>query len=246
MDKMLYLSMTGAAQSMAAQNIHANNLANVDTVGFKADYAQAISFPVHGDTFPSRVYALSESAGVDYEQGSLISTGRDLDIAIEGEGWLAVTDAQGNEAFTRSGELFVEASGFVKTRTGLNVMGNAGPLILPEFEKIEIGADGTVSVRALGQGPEGLAAVDRIKLVNPDLSDLQKGADGLFRRKDGLVEPPEASVRVVTGALEGSNVNAVESMLAVLSAARSFEMQVKMMNKAEEMDQASARLLHLG
>ncbi len=243
MDKLLYVAMSGAMQSMQSQNIHSHNLANVDTVGFKADFAQARSMPVFGEHYPSRVYAMTENPGVNYDSGPLMITGKDLDIAVDGEGWIAVVDAEGNEALTRSGELFIDHLGFVTTREGHTVMGNAGPLVVPPFEKLEIGVDGTVSIRALGQGPEALTELDRIKLVKPPLEELEKGLDGLFRRKDGLIEDPDFTVRLVKGALERSNVNAVESLLSILSAARQFELQVKMMEKSEEMDASAARVM---
>ncbi|MBL4865100.1 MAG: flagellar basal body rod protein FlgF [Pseudomonadales bacterium] len=243
MDKMLYVAMSGAKQTMLAQNIHSHNLANVATTGFKADLAQARSMQVFGGHFPSRVYAMTESPGVDFRPGSMITTNRDLDISVQGEGWLAVLDREGNEAFTRSGELMVDSNGLIKTQNDLIVMGNAGPLTLPPFEKIEIGVDGTVTIQALGQGPETLTEVDRIKLVNPELAQLTKGSDGLFRRKDGNIEPPDSVVRIQKGVLEGSNVNPVEALMEIMSLSRQFELQMKMMSKAEELDENSARLL---
>lgn len=245
MDKLLYTSMTGASQAMRSQTLDANNLANVNTVGFKGDLQRAVSFAVRGDVFPSRVMTQSQGIGSDFSKGSLMTTDRDLDVAIQGDGWLVVQDANGQEAFTRAGELLVDANGLMRTRDNLPVMGNAGPVSLPPYEQLEIGIDGVISVRALGQGPESLSEVNRLKLVNPDAKDLEKGADGLFRRKDGLVEAADASVKVIKGALENSNVNAVASMMQVLSSARQFELNVQMMSKAEEMDQASAQLLQI-
>lgn len=243
MDKLLYVSMSGASQNMAQQNIQANNLANVDTDAFKADFAQARSMPVFADHFPTRVYAMTENPGVDYSEGRQIQTGRELDIAIQGEGWLTVLDENGEEAFTRSGNLTVEEDGTVRTQRGHTIVGTGGLLILPEFEKIEIATDGVISIRALGQGPEGLAEVAQFKLVNPNTDELQKGKDGLFRRKDGEFEPPDINVTVQNGMLEGSNVNAVDALMQIISLQKQFEMQVKMMGKAEAMDESSARLL---
>ncbi|MBV1883738.1 MAG: flagellar basal body rod protein FlgF [Pseudomonadales bacterium] len=243
MDKMLYVAMSGAKQTMLAQNVHSHNLANVATTGFKADYAQARSMPVFGGDFPTRVYSMTENPGVNFEPGNMIATNRDLDISVQGEGWLTVLDSEGNEAFTRSGELVVDANGLVKTRDNLILMGNAGPLVLPPYEKLEIGGDGTITVQSLGQGPETLTEVDRMKLVNPEVRELTKGADGMFRRKDGNIEPPDSVVRVQSGVLEGSNVNPVEALMEIMSLSRQFELQMKMMTKAEELDENSARLL---
>jgi flagellar basal-body rod protein FlgF len=244
-DKLLFTSMTGATRAMQSQAIDANNLANIDTIGFKGDLQRATAFAVQGDVFPSRVMTQIEPVGSDFSKGSLMTTDRDLDVAIQGEGWFVVMDAEGKEAFTRSGELLIDANGMMLTRDNFPVIGNAGPVSLPPYEQLEIGIDGVVSVRALGQGPESLSEVNRLKLVNPDIKQLVKGSDGLFRRRDGLVEPADASVHVIKGALENSNVNAVASMMQILSSARQFELNVQLMSKAEEMDRASAQLLQL-
>jgi len=245
MDRFLYVAMSGAKQSMLAQNVHAHNLANVSTTGFKADLAQARSMPVFGGQFPTRVYSMTESPGVNLSNGPMIPTNRDLDLAVQGDGWITVLDSEGNEAFTRAGEMIVDPNGVVKTRNGRTVMGNAGPLTLPPYEKLSVGVDGTVTVQSLGQGPETLTEVDRIKLVNPDYRDLTKGVDGLFRRKDGLVEPADGLVRIQKGVLEGSNTNPVESMMEIMTLSRHFELQMKLITKAEELDENSARLLQV-
>ncbi|MES2664437.1 MAG: flagellar basal body rod protein FlgF [Pseudomonadota bacterium] len=243
MDRFLYLAMTGAQHNMRAQDIHTNNLANVTTDGFRAEFAQARSMPVQGDGYPSRVYALTEKPGVDFSAGSRDFTDNELDLAIRQEGWFTVLDEQGEEAFTRAGSFFVDVNGFMRTQSGQILMGNAGPMVVPPYEKIEVGVDGTVSIRALGQGPETLVEVDRMKLVNPLNEDLEKGGDGLFRRIDGEFEPPSAKVLLDNGVVEKSNVNPVTSLIEFMTLSRQFELQVKMMNKAEELDQSSAQLL---
>lgn len=245
MDKLIFTSMSGAKQNFMNQSIHAHNLANIDTIGFKADLQRYKSIEVEGAGFEVRTYALDESVGSDFQPGPMMTTGRDLDIAIQGEGWLVVQDPSGKEAFTRAGELFVDTLGFVKTKSGLTLMGNAGPVILPPYESLVIGSDGVISVRGLGQTPQTLTQVDRLKLVNPPLESLIKRSDGLFERMDGQYEPPAFAIRVSTGVLEGANVNAVGEMLGVLEASRHFELQVKMMKKAEELDQSSSQLLRL-
>lgn len=245
MDRMLYVAMSGAKQSMLAQDIHANNLANADTNGFKADLAQARSMPVFGEHHPSRVFAMTERPGVDFSPGPLITTGRELDVNIEGEGWFTVLDEQGEEAFTRVGNFMVDEFGMVKTQSGYSLVGAGGPVILPEFEKLEIGVNGVISVRALGQGPEALTEIDRLKLVKPNIQDLEKGQDGLFRRRDGDAEAPNIDVRVKTGFLEGSNVNAIHSLMEIVSLQKQFELQIKLMDKADTLDQATARILNI-
>lgn len=245
MDKSLYISMTGASQNMKAQSAHANNLANVSTPGFRRDFEQARSMPVFGETFPTRVYAMTERPGSDFSQGALIETGRDLDIAVQGDGWIAVQAPDGSEAYTRAGSLSVDAFGMLRTSSGLPVLGNGGPIAIPPAEKIEIGSDGTISIRALGEAPSVMAEVDRIKLVRPDKALVEKGEDGLMRVRDQLEQPADGAVSVTTGFLEGSNVNAVSEMTSMLTLARQFELHVKMMRTAEENAQSTNRILQI-
>ena len=244
MDKSLFISMSGASQNMLAQRAHANNLANVTTTGFRRDFEQARSMPVFGDSFPTRVYAMTERPGTDLSSGSLLETGRDLDVAINGEGWIAVQAPDCTEAYTRAGSLQIDVFGILRTSSGLPVLGNAGPIALPPADKVEIGTDGTISFRAQGEAPAVLAEVDRIKLVRPEQTML-KGTDGLMRTQDGLEQPADGAVTLVTGFLEGSNVNAVEEMTAMLSLARQFELHVKMMRTAEENAQTTNKLLQI-
>lgn len=245
MDKSLYISMTGASQNAMAQRAHANNLANLTTTGFRRDFEQARSMPVFGDGYATRAYAMTERPGTDMSAGVTQETGRELDVAVQGEGWIAVQAADGTEAYTRAGSLNIDAFGVLRTSSGLPVLGNGGPIAIPPAQKVEIGSDGTISIRALGEGPAVMAEVDRLKLVNPDPTTLEKGADGLMRTKDGQPQVADGVVQVATGFLEGSNVNAVEEMTAMLSLARQFELHIKMMRTAEENAQATDRILQM-
>jgi flagellar basal-body rod protein FlgF len=246
MDKALYTSMTGAKHNTIAQTVHANNLANASTDGFRRDYVAARSMGIYyGDGFPTRAHALAERPATDFEVGTLRETGRDLDIAVSGEGWIAVQAPDGKEAYTRAGNLQITPLGQLLTGNGLPVRGNGGPIAIPDSSKIEIGADGTITIRALGQGAEALAQVDRIRLVNPPEGDLVKREDGLVYYRDGERAPVDARVSVVSGFLEGSNVNAVEALTEMLSLARQYEMQVKLMKTVDEDSAAAARLLQI-
>ena len=245
MDKLLYVAMTGASQNARAQQAHANNLANISTTGFRRDFEQARSMQVFGDSFPARVYAMTERPGTDFTSATLQETGRDLDVAVDGDGWVAVQAPDGSEAYVRTGSLNIDTFGLLRTSDGLPVMGNAGPIAIPPQEKIEIGQDGSISIRALGEDPNVVVNVDRLKLVNPDPRQLEKGTDGLIRMKDGQPLEPDANVRVTSGFLEASNVNAVAEMTSVLALARQFELHVKMMRTAEEDAAAMARVLQL-
>ncbi|MCY1424128.1 Flagellar basal-body rod protein FlgF [compost metagenome] len=243
MDKMLYVAMTGASQNALAQKAHANNLANISTSGFQRDLEQARSMPVFGDSFPARAYALSERPATDFTPGALQETGRDLDVAVGGQGWIAVQAPDGSEAYVRTASMNVDALGVLRAGNGMPVMGNGGPIAVPPEQKIEIGQDGTISIRAMGEGPRVMAEVDRIKLVNPDLKNMTKGLDGMIHTKDGKPADADANVQVVSGFIEASNVNAVEEMTSVLALARQFELHIKMMTTAKEGDEAMARVL---
>jgi flagellar basal-body rod protein FlgF len=247
MDKALYIGMSGAKQNMLAQRAHANNLANVTTTGFKKDFAQARSMPVFGEHHPTRAYAMTERPGTDLSSGALMETGRKLDVAMEGDSWLAVQNNLGEEVFTRSGSLQIDVNGLLRLANGEMVLGNGGPVALPPFDNVEIGADGTVSIVPVGGPPDQLVEVDRLKLVTPPAQALEKGPDGFIRRKPdqalGGNEPADANARVSSGFLESSNVNAVAEMISNLQLSRQYEMQVKVMSTAKENSEAAARLL---
>lgn len=245
MDEALYVGMNAASQNMLAQTVNANNLANASTTGFRSDFAQAIALQVEGDGYHSRAYSQTVSPTSDFAQGPLRQTGSDMDVAIEGDGWIAVLTADGSEAFTRAGELSLTPFGELTAANGLPVLGNAGPIALPPFEKMEIGGDGTISIRELGQGPQVMSVLDRVKLVNPDVQDLVKGEDGLFRRRDGADEIADGNVRVVSGYLEGSNVNVVDAMVEMISLTRNYELNIKLMQTAQRNSEVSSQLLQI-
>ena len=245
MDRMLYIAMSGAKQTMLAQSANSNNMANANTTGFRADLAAFRSMPVYGAGEPTRVYAMAERAGVDSSSGAIIPTGRELDVAIKDDGWIAVQTSDGSEAYTRAGNFKIDAGGVITTRNGLPILGNGGPIALPPAEKVEIGTDGTISIRGIGQSASTLTVIDRIKLVKINGNDLIKGTDGLIRKIDGNVATVDASVNLIAGALESSNVSAVESMVSMITLARQYEAQIKMMKAAEDMDSASSELLSI-
>lgn len=246
MDRLLYIAMSGAKENMNGISLRANNLANTGTVGFKADFEQARSMQAFGAGLPTRVFSMTESPGQNFDSGAMIITERELDIAIQGDGWFAVQDKEGNEAYTRAGNLQLTPAGMLVTAGGLPVMGDDGPIQLPvPLAKMEIGIDGTVSARAQGAPADVLVQVGRIKLVKPELVDVVKGNDGLFRRKDGEVAEASADVALLHGAYEGSNVNAIGEMTSMISLQRQFELQVKMMKQAEKMDQQQNQLLRI-
>ena len=246
MDRMLYIAMGGAKETMLAQQVNTHNLANVNTSGFRADIEAMQQKQVFGPGHADRVYALSQDLKtMDFSKGALESTGRELDIAVRGEGWIAIQAPDGNEALTRRGDLKVTAAGLLMTSNDMPVMGNSGPISLPPYEKLEIGQDGTISVRGIGQPANALAVIDRIKLVIPDNKTLEKDESGVVRIRNGDVAVADASVQIVSGSLEKSNVNSVQSMVRMMELQRHYELQVKMMDTARTNSQATQELMRM-
>ena len=246
MDRSLFVAMSGAKQILQAQAANSNNLANLGTTGFRGDLEQFRSQPVFGPGYPSRVYAMVERPGVDFTAGGIETTGRNLDIMVNGEGWIAVRAKDGKEAYTRAGDLHITEQGQLLTGSGLPVIGNDGPISVPPAQQVEIGSDGTLSIIPLGGTPNTVVTVDRIKLVKPELAQLEKGTDGMMRLKGGTPATADAEVKVASGALEGSNVSAVEEMVQMIQLQRQYEMQLKLMKTVEDDGAASAQLMRMG
>ena len=247
MDKALYIAMSGGKQIERAQAVHANNLANASTTGFHADFEQARAVGVYyGDGLPTRSYALTENPGTDFSYGSQQETGRDLDVSIDGPGWIAVQGSDGKEAYTRAGSLQITALGQLQTADGRAVLGETGPLTIPPQQNIQIGQDGTITVRELGQAPSALGQLGRLKLVNLNNAQLQKGEDGLMYLRAGQPAPKiDDSVRVKSGFLEGSNVNVVDEFTNVIALSRQFDMNLKLMHTTEDDNAAATKLLQV-
>jgi flagellar basal-body rod protein FlgF len=245
MDRMLYVAMTGARQTMQSQAMTANNLANISTRGFRADLAAMRSMPLFGDGLPSRVFSMTERAGIDFNHGTIDTTDRQLDVALQGDGFFVVQSRDGSEAYTRAGDFNVSSAGILQTSNGLPVMGENGPISIPESKNILFGTDGTISIRPNDANANEITQIDRLKLVKPPLNNLQKGADGLFRLQDGRNAIEDPNIKVVSGALETSNVNAATELVNMIEHARQFEMQTKMMKIADENEQRTAQIMQL-
>ncbi|MFI3120625.1 MAG: flagellar basal-body rod protein FlgF [Methylococcaceae bacterium] len=249
MDRSLYIAMSGAKQTLQAQNSNANNLANMQTTGFKSDLDWFRSRPVTGAGYPTRVYAMNEKAGTDFSSGAMQTTGRDLDVAINGEGWIAVQggDYDSKEAYTRAGDLRITPEGLLKTGSGLQVVGQSGPITIPPAEKVTIGTDGTISIIPMGSGNATTSVqIDRIKLVKPTMDDMEKQGDGLLHAKNGQPVEVSADVSLSSGVLEGSNVSALGAMVNMIELARNFELQAKVMKSVDENSAASGKLMQMG
>lgn len=242
MDRLLYVAMTGAKQLMQAQSLVSHNLANVSTTGFRADLARFAAQPIEGPGYASRVNTVATGLGFDRSQGALVETGAVLDVAIDGEGWLAVQARDGSEAYVRSASLKVNSVGLLETERGEFVLGDNGPLAVPPHTQISMAADGTISVVPQGQGPETLAQIARLKLVNPEADRLGKRVDGLVEVTDDAEVESDANVKVASGFIETSNVNIAATLVDMIEFQRQYEVAVRMMQTADQNAQRAASL----
>jgi flagellar basal-body rod protein FlgF len=245
MDRMIYTAMTGAKHILEQQATNSHNLANATSTGFKAQVDSFRAVPVISSGLPTRAFVVDATVGADFKPGPIQSTGRDLDVAVQGQGWFVVQRENGSEGLTRNGSFKISENGVLQTETGLNVMGDGGPISIPPDVKITIAKDGTVSTVSSGATPGVSNVLGRLKLVNPDENNLVRNEDGLFGNKDGSQPEADATVNVVSGALESSNVNVVEAMVTMISLARQFETQMKLVTTAENNANKASQLFNL-
>jgi len=242
MDRLIYTAMTGAKYLLERQATLAHNLANASTTGYRADTVALRAVPVNGAQQGTRVFTVETTTGSDLSQGPMMSTGRNLDVAVQGPGWIAVQGADGNEAYTRNGSLQIGPDGVLQLPGGQQVVGTGGPITMPsDAQSVFIAPDGTVSVKTASSKTP--STVGQLKLVNPDPAALVKGTDGLFRQRGGDPADADPAARVTSGTLEGSNVNVVEAMVGMIGAARQFELQMKMLGTAEQDEQKAGSLI---
>lgn len=245
MDRLIYTAMTGASHVLQQQATVSQNLANTNTPGFRAAIDTFRAVPVVGQGLPTRTFVVDATAGSDFSQGVLQQTGRKLDVAVQGSGWIAVQTADGSEAYTRNGSFQITPEGVLQTRSGLNVMGDGGPITIPPNTDVTIGTDGTISTVPTGAVPTPVVPVDRIRLVNPPDAQMVRGSDGLFRTSDGSTATADANVMVVAGNLESSNVNTVEAMVDMISLARMYDMQMKVLQSADNNAKQAGTILNM-
>lgn len=245
MDRLIYTAATGASHILHQQATVSNNLANVNTPGFRASIDAFRSVPLQGEGLPTRTFVVNSTAGADFTPGVMQQTGRALDVALDGKGWIAVQDANGNEAYTRNGSLQMSPNGVLQTRSGLTVLGDAGPLSIPPDTSVTIAKDGTISTVPTTNQKNGVITVGRLKLTNPPEEQMVRGEDGLFRTRDGNPAEADARVTVVAGSLEGSNVNTVEAMVNMITLARQFDTHMKLLQSADDNAKKSSTILNI-
>lgn len=243
MDRVIYIAMTGAREITRQQAAVSHNLANVSTHGFRQELSVFRALPVVGEGARTRAFVAETTPRTDFTPGTVQLTGRPLDVALRGAGWIAVQGADGQEAYTRTGTLQISQNGILQTANGLNLLGDAGPLAVPPEQDILIAKDGTVSTVPVGQNLNAVTIAGRIKLVNPPEADLARGEDGLFRLKTGQPAAADADVQLISGALETSNVNPAEALVNMVSLSRQFEMQMRVLRAAEENHRSADKVL---
>jgi len=245
MDRLIYSSLAAMRGAMSRQATIGNNLANINTTGFRGEMTHAQSMWLAGKGLDTRATVSGEVSGADMSAGAISATGRNLDIAVDGDAMLSVQAADGSEAYTRRGDLMMNDSGLLTTGDGKPVLGEGGPITLPPYDSLTIGKDGTISIVPVGGKAQDVQIVDRLKLVSPKGSQIAKGLDGLFRETSNGTLPADPDASLTAGSLEGSNVNASSSLIDMIDASRSWETQVKMLTTAQHLDKASADLMRL-
>lgn len=245
MDRLIYTAMTGAKHALERQATASQNLANASTTGFRAQIDSFRAVPIVGDGLPTRSFVVDATVGSDFSPGPIQQTGRELDVAVQGSGWLALQADDGSEAYTRNGALKVSENGVLQTQNGVAVAGEGGPISVPPNVAVTIGADGTVSTTDHSTSPGQLSTVGKLKLVNPPTQNLVRGDDGLFRTKNGAPVDADPNVAVAGGALEGSNVNLVDAMVSMISLSRQFDLHMTMLKTAETDESNAAQILSL-
>jgi len=245
MDRLIYTAMTGALHTLTQQATVSHNLANASTTGYRAQSDAFRAVPVYGESLPTRAFVLDSTTGADFTPGAIQQTNRPLDVAVQGPGWIAVQLENGEEAYTRHGNLHIDANGILQTQQGFNVKGESGPIAIPPDSRIAISKDGSISVLPSDSRMTAVSIVGRIKLVNPPAEQLVRGEDGLFRLKEGGQAPVSGKVALIDGALESSNVNVVGEMVKMITLARQFDMQMKMLENAQQNAQQASEIMTL-
>lgn len=245
MDRMIYTAMSGAKHILEQQTTTAHNLANATSTGFRAQLDSFRAIPVESEGLPTRTFVVDSTVGADFTPGPIQQTGRELDVAIQGPGWLSVNREDGSEGYTRNGSLKISENGVLQTANGMSVLGDGGPISIPPDVAVSIAKDGTVSAVFNGTLPGAVNVLGRLKLVNPPEESLVRAKDGLFETQDGNPADVDTEVNLISGALEGSNVNVVDALVNMISLARQFEMQMKLLQSAENNANKASQLLSL-
>ena len=244
MDRLIYVAMTGARHALEAQATVAHNLANVNASGFRAQMNALRAVHLFGEGMPTRSYVVDSTVGTDFRPGTIQQTGRALDVAVIGKGFFAVQLPGGGEGYTRAGALRIGEGGILENPQGYPVLGDGGPITVPPDVDLSIAKDGTISATPTS-GRHTVNVIGRLKLVSPSEQELVRGEEGLFRLRAGGDAPADVNVVVAPGAIEGSNVNAVEHLINMISHQRVFDTHMKLLQSAEANDRQANQLLSI-
>lgn len=245
MDRLVYTALSGLRSQMAAQAGIANNIANASTIGYRADRVTFDRMVLEGSPLDTRTMAAEEITDADRRAGTMIQTGRPLDVAVTNDSWIAVQATDGTEAYTRRGDLQVSPSGVLETGDGFPVMGSGGPITVPPAQSLSIASDGSISFVPVGGDPNQPQQLDQIKLVSTQGSNTVKGLDNLLHVKGGGVLPADLDAKVQSGALEQSNVNLTQALVDMIENQRSYEVQANLLKEAKNMDESAASLMRM-
>lgn len=245
MDKLIYTAASGLKSHMAAQAAIANNMANASTIGFRAEKVNFNSLLLKGPGFDSRQPASENVTDFDRSAGAVTTTGRNLDVAIPGDQWMAVQANDGTEGYTRRGDLNISATGVLETGDGFPVMGSGGPITVPPATSVSIAQDGTISIIPVGGDAKNPQVIDRIKFASAQGSQTIKGLDNLIHVQGGGILPTDENAKCISGALEQSNVNMTQSLVDMIENQRSYEVQANLMKSAKDMDESAASVMRM-
>jgi flagellar basal-body rod protein FlgF len=247
MDRLIYTALSDMGARARAQAVTANNLANIETIGFRRELIAAEGRYLgpgqgFGPAAIARAQSGAPSISTPMAHGRLVSTGRPLDVALAGEAWLAVRAADGTEAYTRRGDLALDAAGRLTTGDGRPLLDPEGrDIILPPGVQPSLAPDGTLSAQIPGDAEPQI--LGRLKLVEggPRETGFDKRPDGLFASATPLA--PSPSARLVSGTLETANLEATQAMVELVEQVRAFEASSRLLRTARELDEAGARLI---
>jgi len=245
MDRLVYTALTGLRSQMNAQASIANNIANASTTGFRADRVTFDRMVLNGTSLDTRTLSAEEVTDADRRAGTIVQTGRPLDVAVTNDSWIAVQGTDGSEAYTRRGDLSVAPSGVLETGDGFPVMGSGGPITVPPYSSISVAGDGTISIVPQGGDPTQPQVIDQIKLVSTQGTNTVKGLDNNLHVKGGGVLPADLDATIASGSLEQSNVNLTQALVDMIENQRSYEVQANLLKEAKAMDESTASLMRL-
>ena len=248
MDRSIYTALNSMNILRDNQSVTAQNLANISVTGFQKDIQ--INFAsVYLDRdkgIDPKVLALQEPGGFDSTPGPVQQTGAPLDLAVDGTGYFIVKPANGNIALSRRGDFTVSADGTLRDGTGTQPLSvDLETITIPPHRKISISGDGIIEIEPLNAPLGQTVRVGQIATTFGSEVPLAKTVDGFVRPIDGSIPEPDNRTILLSGFLEGSNVQSVDELVTGIDQSRAYEINVKFISTAQEIDEASASLMRM-